>query len=71
MLRQPAMQETYDFDYKRKISEFLVNIIEKGNKPYVRQRNGFVRFVEKNFMPIKTKGMHKVLHICGLKIKVG
>ena len=71
MLSQPAMQESYDFNYKRKITDFLINIIEKDNKPYVRQRNGFVRFVEKNFMPIKTKGMHKVLHICGLKIKVG
>ncbi|MBR2526454.1 glycosyltransferase [bacterium] len=71
MLRQPAMQETYDFDGKSKLKDFLINIIGKGNNPYVRQRNSFVRFVEKNFMPIKTKGMHKVLHICGLRIKVG
>ena len=63
MLRQPAMQESYDFDYKKKITDFLINIIERGNNPYVRQRNGFVRFIEKNFMPIKTKGMHKILHI--------
>ena len=71
MLRQPAMQPNFDFDYKKKLSEYLIHIIEKGNKPYTRQRNGFVRFVEKNFMPIKNKGMHKVLHILGLHIKVG
>jgi len=71
MLRQPAMLPTYDFNFEKKAEDFLINIIEKGNKPYVRQRNGFVRFVEKNFMPIKNKGMHKVLHIFGLRIKVG
>ncbi len=71
MLRQPAMQENFDFDYRKKLSNFLINIIEKGNKPYVRQRNSFVRFVEKNCMPIKNKGMHKVLHLLGLHIKVG
>ncbi len=71
MLRQPAMQADFDFDYKKKITEYLIHIIEKGNTPYVRQRNGFVRFIEKNFMPIKNKGMHKVLHILGLHIKVG
>ena len=71
MLRQPAMLPTYDFNFEKKAENFLINIIEKGNKPYVRQLNSFVRFVEKNFMPIKNKGMHKVLHILGLRIKVG
>ena len=71
MLRQPAMQPDYNFDGKGKLTEFLINIIEKGNSPYVRQRNKFVRFIEKNFMPVKTKGMHKILHMFGLRIKVG
>ena len=71
MLREPVMNADFDFDYRTKLSNFLINIIEKGNKPYVRQRNAFTRFMEKQGNLIKTKGMHKVLHICGLRIKIG
>ena len=70
MLKEPVMQSDYDFDCEKKLEEFLYNIIEKGNKPYVRQRNAFIRCMEKSFH-LKTKGMHKILHCCGFKIKVG
>jgi len=34
MLRQPPMQESYDFDSEQKAREFLFQIIERGNNPF-------------------------------------
>lgn len=70
MLRQPAMREDYDFDGYAKLENFLTHIINKGNNPYVRQRNAFIRFCER-YAPIRDKGMHKILYLFGIKIKVG
>ena len=70
MIKEPAMRENYDFNGYEKLEKFLNNIIAKGNMPLVRQRNKFVRFYER-YAPIRDKGMHKILYIFGIKIKVG
>lgn len=70
MLREPAMRGDYDFNGYAKLERFLTNIIEKGNKPYVRQRNKFIRYYER-YAPIRDKGMHKIFYLFGIKIKVG
>lgn len=36
MLRQPPMRENFDFDQEKKAKQFLYHIIEKGNKPFVK-----------------------------------
>lgn len=70
MLREPAMREDYDFNGTEKLEKFLNGIIEKGNKPIVRQRNKFIQFMER-YALIRDKGMHKVLYLLGFKIKAG
>lgn len=34
MLRESPMQKDFDFDQKKKFEQWLINIIEKGNKPF-------------------------------------
>ena len=70
MLREPVMNPDYDFNVYNKLEKFLTHIINKGNHPYVRQRNKFIRLYER-YAPIRDKGMHKILYLFGIKIKVG
>lgn len=70
MLREPAMKPNYNFDGEKSLEKFLIQIIEKGNAPIVRQRNAFVRFLYR-YSILRDNGMHKRLHIFGLRIKVG
>ncbi len=34
MLREPAMRESYKFNKQQELDDFLIHIIEKGNKPF-------------------------------------
>jgi hypothetical protein len=55
MLKEPCMQPDYDFDKKKKLEDFLINIMEKGNKPFNKNPNpvinkyGYVEALATNF----------------------
>lgn len=39
MLREPCVREDYDFNKRKLLEDFLIHIIEKGNKPYPKLPN--------------------------------
>lgn len=69
MLRENPMQNSYKFDAKEQLEKFLINIIEKGNKPYHKSLIQWSGSPSKIFS-IENKGIYKVINLLGLRIKI-
>jgi hypothetical protein len=59
----------YNFDAKEQLEKFLINIIEKGNKPYHKSLIQWSGRPSKIFS-IENKGIYKVINLLGLRIKI-
>ncbi|GBF23226.1 alpha(1,3/1,4) fucosyltransferase [Candidatus Gastranaerophilus sp. (ex Termes propinquus)] len=76
MLMQPPLNPGFEEKFsKETVANFLVNIVEKGNKPYFKNTNVWLKKptlgkrIVQNIFSVKNKENNKVVKILGIELK--